>query len=122
MDWFNEKMERLVRSEAPAIERRGTISPKVLEAIYDGDCSSLSIPEELGGHMLPLPEALRVFEGASRIDGSFGWLVTIGAGGGYFAASHGTGDCRKLLSPREAVIAGSEFPAERPGGWKGDIG
>lgn len=111
MDWFNEKMERLVRSEAPAMERKGAISPKVLEAIYERGLFKLLIPEELGGHMLPLPEALRVFEGASRIDGSFGWLVTIGAGGGYFAAFMEPEICRKLLSPREAVIAGSGFPA-----------
>ena len=34
--------------------------------------------------MAGLPEAVRIFEQASFIDGSFGWAVTIGAGGGFY--------------------------------------
>lgn len=111
MNLLTEELAAMVRAEAPAMERNGEISKEVLDAIYDRGLFKLLVPADLGGHMLPLPEALRVFERASRIDGSFGWLVTIGAGGGYFAASMEPEVCRALLSPREAVIAGSGFPA-----------
>lgn len=111
VDLLTRELEAMVRNEAPAMEQKGEISPKVLEAIYKRGLFKLLVPRELGGHMLPLPEALRVFEGASRIDGSFGWLVTIGSGGGYFAASMEPEVCRELFSPRGAVIAGSGYPA-----------
>ena len=111
MNLLTEELEAMVRAEASAMEQKGEMSPKVLEAVRERGLFKLLVPRELGGHMLPLPEALRVFEGASRIDGSFGWLVTIGAGGGYFAASMEPEVCRALLSPREAVIAGSGYPA-----------
>ncbi|GAA5346972.1 acyl-CoA dehydrogenase family protein [Planifilum fimeticola] len=111
MNLLTEELEAMVRAEASAMEQKGEMSPKVLEAVRERGLFKLLVPRELGGHMLPLPEALRVFEGASRFDGSFGWLVTIGAGGGYFAGAMEPGVCRELLSPREAVIAGSGYPA-----------
>lgn len=119
MNLLTEELRALVQSEAMAMEQKGDISPKVLEAIYEQGLFKLLVPVELGGHMLPLPEALRIFERAARIDGSFGWLVTIGAGGGYFAASMKPEVCREMFSPREAVIAGSGYPAGEARRMKG---
>ena len=121
VDLLTRELEAMVRNEAPAMEQKGEISPKVLEAIYKRGLFKLLVPRELGGHMLPLPEALRVFEGASRIDGSFGWLVT-SVRREYFAASMEPEVCRELFSPREAVIAGSGYPAGEARRVNGDSG
>lgn len=111
MNILSEDLAAMVRAEAPAMEQSGEMSPKLLEAVYERGLFKLLVPGELGGHMLPLPGALRLFEEASRFDGSFGWLVTIGSGGGYFVASMEPEVCREMFSPRKAVIAGSGYPS-----------
>ena len=55
---------------------------------------------------------LRIFDELSFLDGSLGWLVHISTGG-YFAPSFEKETARRLFSPREAVIAGTGFPAGR---------
>lgn len=90
-----------------AAENEGRLTPSLLEYIYDAKLFKLFVPEDLNGLMLPLPEALRVFERASLVDGSFGWLVTIGSGGGFFSATLPPGQARELFSGANAVVAGS---------------
>jgi len=85
----------------------GRLTPALLDYIYEAKLFKLFVPEELNGLMLPLPEALRVFEQASRVDGSFGWLVTIGSGGGFFSATLPPAQARELFSGANAVVAGS---------------
>ena len=121
MKLLTEELKAMVRAEAPAMEQKGEISPKVLEAIHERGLFKLLVPGELGGHMLPLPEALRVFEGASRIDGSFGWLVTIGAGR-LFRRRHRAGGLPGTALSREAVIAGSGYPSGEARRVKGGYG
>ena len=60
--------------------------------------------------MIGLPEAVRIFEQAAFIDGSLGWAVTIGAGGGFFSAYLPPEVAIKLFSPEKAVVAGSGHP------------
>lgn len=87
-----------------------TLPADVLADIYDAKLFKQFVPEELNGLMLPLPEALRVFAEASEIDGSFGWLVTIGSGGGFFSAALPPEQARELFGPANAVVAGSGHP------------
>src|SRR5690625_6261599 len=61
--------------------------------------------------MLELPDAVKIFQEASRIDGNFGWIVKIGSGGGMFAPNMTKETAKYFYSPKEAVIAGSGFPA-----------
>jgi len=90
----------------------GTSLPsEVLADIYEAKLFKLFVPVELNGLMLPLPEALRVFAEASEMDGSFGWLVTIGSGGGFFSATLPPEEARKLFAPANAVVAGSGLPS-----------
>lgn len=104
------------------IEQLGKIPQDILEWIYDLKLFKLVLPAELGGQPTPLPELLRIFDELSAIDGSLGWLVHIGAAGGFFAPSFTKETAYELFSPREAVIAGSGFPAGRAqrvdGGYK----
>lgn len=95
------------------IEQAGRMPEDVLQWIYDLRLFKLMLPQEFGGRPTPLPDMLRIFEELSAIDGSLGWLVHIGAAGGYFAPSFEKEVARELFSPREAVIAGSGFPAGR---------
>ncbi|MFC4599811.1 acyl-CoA dehydrogenase [Cohnella hongkongensis] len=89
----------------------GTALPSdVLAGIYEAKLFKLFVPVDLNGLMLPLPEALRVFAEASAIDGSFGWLVTIGSGGGFFSAALPPAQARELFGPANAVVAGSGHP------------
>lgn len=82
----------------------------------------LWIPAAVGGLELSLPEALRIYEAAAAIDGSVGWAVMIGAGGGLFAAWLPAAGARELFAPATALVAGSGAPsghAERvPGGYR----
>jgi alkylation response protein AidB-like acyl-CoA dehydrogenase len=82
----------------------------------------LWIPLANDGLELPLIEALRIYEAAAAIDGSLGWAVMIGAGGGLFAAWLPPQGARELFGPPPALVAGSGSPsgfAERvPGGYR----
>ena len=82
----------------------------------------LWIPAADGGLELPLGDALRIYEAAALIDGSLGWAVMIGAGGGLFAAWLPVDGARELYGPATALVAGSGAPtgvAERvPGGYR----
>jgi indole-3-acetate monooxygenase len=80
----------------------------------------LWIPAAHGGLELSLPDALRIHEAAAAIDGSLGWAVMIGAGGGLFAAWLPYAAAQELFAHPAALVAGSGSPsgwAERlPGG------
>jgi indole-3-acetate monooxygenase len=82
----------------------------------------LWIPRANDGLELPLVEALRIYEAAAAIDGSLGWAVMIGAGGGLFAAWLPPQGAQELFAPPQALVAGSGSPsglAERvPGGYR----
>lgn len=101
------------------IERTGGLPADILEWIYDLKLFKLIVPEEFAGRPTPLPDMLRVFDELSAIDGSLGWLVHIGAAGGFFVPSFAKETARELFSPRDAVIAGTGFPAGRAGRVQG---
>jgi len=102
-----EHIVRTVRNNADQEETAGRLTREILDYIYEAKLFKLFVPEELNGLMLPLPEALRVFERASWIDGSFGWLVTIGSGGGFFSATLPPEQSKQLFGGANAVVAGS---------------
>lgn len=99
-----------VRRHAERMERNGALCPEVLELIHDRGMFKLFVPKELGGRMLGLPEALHIFEDAAWADGSFGWLVQIGSGAGFFATVMEPDAVRQLFTHRNFYIAGSDRP------------
>ena len=82
----------------------------VVERIVEAGLFRLWVPRSIDAPELPLPPALEVFEAASRLDGSFGWAVTIGTGGGLFAGALEPATAAEIFRPREALIAGSGKP------------
>lgn len=112
----------LVRECAPAADRDCDLSEPVTRLLKELGLFKLWVPTRFGGAELDLPQTLRIYERAARIDGSFGWAVMIGSGGGLFAAYLQRETAVKLFSRADAVVAGSGAPngrAERvPGGYR----
>jgi len=107
---FTDSFIAQARERSASMEQARTIDPLLLEYIFEHKLFKPFVPKSLGGLMLPLPEALRVFERAAWIDGSFGWLVTIGSGGGFFSATLPPEQARELFGHDQAVVAGSGHP------------
>ena len=110
MKMIDAQITETVRRHAESMEIRGEMDAEVLELIYERRLFKLFTPKEVGGRMLDLPEALHVFEDAAWVDGSFGWLVQIGSGAGFFATVMEPDAVRELFTPREFYIAGSDRP------------
>jgi|HigsolmetaAR203D_1030402.scaffolds.fasta_scaffold00122_19 alkylation response protein AidB-like acyl-CoA dehydrogenase len=101
-----EQVER-IRSESAAMDACRELSGYCYRTIVDNRWYKLFVPEELGGTMTPLTEAVRIIEQAAYADGNFGWAIAIGAGGGFFAAYMQPEFAREVFAPEEGLIAGS---------------
>ncbi len=82
----------------------------VLDVLLEQRLFRLWLPRNAGGDELDLMDSLALMEAAAHIDGSFGWTVMIGSGGGLFGAIIDAPTAREMLGPHEAVIAGSGAP------------
>lgn len=102
-----ESLRAVVQAHAQESERRCRLSPAVIEGIVERRLFRLWIPRRFDGEELDLPASLRVFEAAGRIDGAFGWALTIGVGGGLFAPLMSAAVAREIYLPSGALIAGS---------------
>lgn len=107
--WTDAEVQ-CIRDRAWQMEETGSVDAKFLRWIHDRKLFKLFVPEALGGLMTSLPQAVEAFEEAAWIDGSFGWTVAIGAGGGYFVPFMQPHTASKLFAPQEAVLAGSGMP------------
>ncbi len=101
------------RTTAAAAERAARLAPEVVDALLARRLLRLWLPRDLDGDELDLVDALHVFEAASRVDGAFGWTVTIGVGGNLFAAFLDADGAREVFGAPEAVVAGSGAPSGR---------
>jgi len=99
-----------IKERGQEIEQLGQLPIDILEAIYEQKLFKLFTPKELGGKDLNLLEGMKVFQQMSALDGNLGWLVTIGTGGNAFIPTFNQEICKKIFSPRNAVIAGSGYP------------
>lgn len=119
---FDKRTIDKIRSLSGEIEQKGKLPNFVLDLIYKKKLFKLFIPKELGGLMLPLPETLRIFDEAARIDGNLGWAITIGSGGGYFYAYMQPDTASKVFKDKKTVVAGSGHPSaiaeEIKGGYR----
>ena len=120
-----DRLDRLAGDFAPHLaqsEQQARLPAQIYEPLLHEGFFRLWIPAAVGGLELPLPEALRIYEAAAAIDGSLGWAIMIGAGGGLFGAWLPPAGARELLAPATALVAGSGSPsgyAERvPGGYR----
>lgn len=100
-----------IQASAVEADRAGRFPDDVIDAVADAGLFRLWIPRAYGGDEVAVPDALQVFEAASRIDGAAGWLVTIGTGGGLFGAQMEDETAREVFAPQRALIAGSGSPS-----------
>jgi alkylation response protein AidB-like acyl-CoA dehydrogenase len=98
------------------------LPPEAVATLIEHRLFRLWIPRRYDGLELDLPSTLRVYEEAAAIDGSLGWAVMIGCGGGLFAARFAAETAREIFASDDAVIAGSgasDGTAERvEGGYR----
>ncbi len=102
-----DALEPLLRAEMPAGRRAARLPDAVAAELFRLGLFRLWIPRRYGGLELPLTAALAVYEAVARRDGSVGWSVMIGAGGGLFAALLDPGVADRLFAGPRALVAGS---------------
>lgn len=113
MDEATSTLARLapVRQAAERAPVAGSRLPgEVVRTIRDQGLWKLWVPRAYGGAELDLPASLTLFEAAGALDGSIGFAVAIGTGGGLFSAYLPEHTARLIFSPDEALIAGSGAP------------
>lgn len=103
----------VVRERVAEMEQRGYILPELLAWLRERRLFKLFVPKEFGGLEFTLTAAVRLYEELAALNGSLGWLVQIGAGGGFFVPSFPPEVARELFAPPEAVIAGTSYVGGR---------
>ncbi|MCR8644983.1 acyl-CoA dehydrogenase [Paenibacillus sp. N1-5-1-14] len=110
MTLFHSQVVDTIRACSAEMDQTGIASKQILDVIVEQGLFKLFVPQDLGGLMTPMPEAFRIFEQGSWIDGTFGWLITIGSGGGFFTATMPPTTSKRLYMRDDAVVAGSGHP------------
>jgi alkylation response protein AidB-like acyl-CoA dehydrogenase len=117
------RLEPLVREHADASERAGQVAQPVVEALHDAGLFRILLPARLGGGDLTIPESLRVYEEAGRLDASVGWNLSIWSGGPVFGHLLSLAAFDEIFSDPRAIAAGSLNPigtraVPSDGGWR----
>jgi alkylation response protein AidB-like acyl-CoA dehydrogenase len=107
------QLEPLVRAHAAEADAQARLPDPVVQALIEAGLFRLWIPKSCGGFELSLVGALKVYEAAAALDGSVGWAVMIGSGGGLFAAYLLPDVAREMFAAPNSVIAGSGAPLGR---------
>ncbi len=98
----------VVRAEAEQAEIDRRLGDKTVEALLDTGLLRMLLPERYGGGDLDMGETFPVVEAISRVNGSAGWNVQIGATSAALAldlVDEGARD--EVLGDERAVIAGT---------------
>src|ERR1700704_3400406 len=112
-----------VTSRAAEIESGRRIPTDLVEALRSTGVFRMFVPQSHGGLELDLPTALEVIATLSRLNGSVGWTVMIGAGSAIFVPylPRETYDQVYQNGP-DMIVAASAQPAGMaepvPGGWR----
>ena len=85
-------------------DRLARLPPEIAGPLLQEGFFRLWIPARCGGLELGLADALRLYEAAAFLDGSLGWALMIGAGGGLFAAWLPPAGARELFGPATALV------------------
>lgn len=111
-----------VRAQAAPAEEQGQLTPDQLAFIRQREWFRLLIPASIGGKEYSLPLLLQTLEAASWMDGSFGWVMALCGGAGFFAGFVPAPVARTLFGDPGVCAAGTGFPGgtavEVPGGYQ----
>lgn len=126
LGWYLDQLHELaplVRDQADRSEQAAQLAPDIVEAFHRTGLFRCMLPGELGGGDLSVPDSLRVFEAAGRLDGSSGWNLAICADGPLFAHYLPRQSYDEIFADPRALIGGSLNPMQTrvvpdDGGWR----
>ncbi|HTJ13829.1 MAG TPA: hypothetical protein VL547_17455 [Dinghuibacter sp.] len=111
-----------IRSEAAPSEALGRLTPAAFSILVEQGWLRLLIPRSVGGLEFDLPSLLELQEAASWADGSFGWVLALCGGAGFFAGFVEYDVALSLFGRPDVCAAGTGFPAgtanPEPGGYR----
>ena len=102
-------LEPFLRERTPAIEQARTLTPDVVDALYDAGVFTALTPQSLGGHEMHPIDWLDMTEELSRINGSCGWLAMTNGGVNWATLNHDVA-ARLLADKPRAIAAGNQTP------------
>ncbi len=106
-DLLKPEWVHIIRKDAMAAEAQGLLQPGQLELIYEQQWFKLLVPNIYGGLEMPLPKLIRMEEALSWADGSFGWVITLCAGAGWFGGFIDPAIAKAIFSDPKVCLAGS---------------
>ena len=112
VDWRKRARDvaPVVREEALASEREGTLTDRAVEALGRAGLFGVAVPEALGGGEQGFGVQLDVFAALSRADGSAGWCLMVSATASAFAAAYCAPDAaRDMFGDRAWVAHAGQF-------------
>lgn len=106
-DVLSPKIIELIRNESAVAEQAGKLTGKQLQLINEKGWFKALAPSVYSGKQSGLPDVVKLEEALSYADGSFGWLVTLCAGAGWFGGFMDEEFAKQAFASSEACIAGS---------------
>ncbi|MDC1188406.1 hypothetical protein N8089_01305 [Flavobacteriales bacterium] len=95
-----------MHSTAPEIELK-SLSPELLDQAYQNKWFKAFVLNKWGGLEATLAEGLQIIQSCSKLNGSFGWCINLGAGANYFSGFYSEAGANKIFSDPKCVLAGS---------------
>jgi alkylation response protein AidB-like acyl-CoA dehydrogenase len=92
---------------ASQVEAGRCLPQPLMDRLMEAGLFSIYTPREFGGLELPLPEALRVVEEVSKLDGSTGWTVALGFVNDLFTSALPDESAARVLRNGSALITGA---------------
>lgn len=83
--FIKQEWQLIIRNTAAEAEQLEMLHPEQLALIYRQKWFKALMPAAYGGLNFSLPELIKLQEGLSWADGSFGWVFTLCCGAGWFA-------------------------------------
>jgi alkylation response protein AidB-like acyl-CoA dehydrogenase len=122
MSVIAEALVARIRAESSPSEALGRLTPAAFSILVDQGWLRLLIPRSVGGLEYDLLSLLELQEAASWADGSFGWVLALCGGAGFFAGFVGESVALHLFGRPDVCAAGTGFPAGTatpvPGGFR----
>lgn len=84
-----------------------SLSPELLEKAYKNKWFKAFVLNKWGGLEATLAEGLQIIQSCSKLNGSFGWCINLGAGANYFSGFYSEAGANKIFSDPKCVLAGS---------------
>lgn len=98
---------------ASEVEATRKLPDELVAALGRAGLLGIYAPRQFGGLELPLPDALRVVEEVSRLDGSTGWTVALGAGLELFTCSLQDEQAARVIGNCTTIMTGATGLAVR---------